>query len=146
MPVPVQAVVGIRRNGSAFSASAVHVHLLLGLRRAIMSPSVAAPTPPANSPEIEAPARTQTPGSVPRQQQQQQQHVLVVGGGLVGLTIAQGLKRRGIPCTVFERDAGQHGRLQGWSITIHWGLSALEQVLPREVFDELISVGRSLHS
>ena len=144
MPVPVQAVVGIRRNGSAFSASAVHVHLLLGLRRATMSPSVADPSPPANSPEIEAPARIQTPGSVPRQQQQQ--HVLVVGGGLVGLTIAQGLKRRGIPCTVFERDAGQHGRLQGWSITIHWGLSALEQVLPRELFDELISVGRSLHS
>ncbi|ETW74978.1 hypothetical protein HETIRDRAFT_332279 [Heterobasidion irregulare TC 32-1] len=101
-----------------------------------MSSSVAAPTLPANSPEIEAPARTQTPGSVPRQQQ----HVLVVGSGLVGLTIAQGLKRRGIPCTVFERDAGQHGRLQGWSITIHWGLSALEQVLPRELFDELISV------
>lgn len=110
----------------------------------MMSLSVADPSPPANAPkEIEAPSRTQTPGSIPRQQQQQQ-HVLVVGGGLVGLTIAQGLKKRGIPCTVFERDAGQHGRLQGWSITIHWSLSALEQVLPREVFDELISVGRSL--
>ncbi|EIN10427.1 FAD/NAD(P)-binding domain-containing protein [Punctularia strigosozonata HHB-11173 SS5] len=64
------------------------------------------------------------------------QHVLIIGAGLVGLTIAQGLKHRGIRATVFERDT-DGGRSQGWGLTIHWGLKALEHLLPSELFDQL---------
>jgi 2-polyprenyl-6-methoxyphenol hydroxylase-like FAD-dependent oxidoreductase len=31
-------------------------------------------------------------------------HVLIIGGGIGGLTLAQGLKRAGVSAAVYERD------------------------------------------
>jgi hypothetical protein len=45
--------------------------------------------------------------------------VLIAGAGVVGLTIAQGCKRHGIPFTIFERDARGDARKQGWALTLH---------------------------
>ncbi|ORY57692.1 FAD/NAD(P)-binding domain-containing protein, partial [Leucosporidium creatinivorum] len=60
--------------------------------------------------------------------------------GLVGLLLAQGLTKRGIPNTVYERDPDQGGRTQGFAITLHWILNAIEQMLPKELFDQLDNV------
>jgi len=40
-------------------------------------------------------------------------HVLIIGGGIGGPTLAQGLKRAGVSCAVYERDRTLTDRLQG---------------------------------
>lgn len=47
---------------------------------------------------------------------QKQFHVLIVGGGLGGLALAQGLKKHGISCAVYEKDLSRADRLQGYRI------------------------------
>ncbi|KAH8646774.1 hypothetical protein BX600DRAFT_155724 [Xylariales sp. PMI_506] len=59
---------------------------------------------------------------------QRPMHVMIAGGGIVGLTIAQGCRENGIPYTVYERDL-EGERSQGWSITLHWCLQALERTI-----------------
>lgn len=58
-------------------------------------------------------------------------HVLIAGGGIVGLTIAQGCRENGIPYTLFERDT-EGSRSQGWALTLHWCLDALERTIGPE--------------
>jgi 2-polyprenyl-6-methoxyphenol hydroxylase-like FAD-dependent oxidoreductase len=43
-------------------------------------------------------------------------HVIIVGGGIGGLTLAQGLKKNGISCAVYEKDISRADRLQGYRI------------------------------
>lgn len=57
---------------------------------------------------------------------------------MVGLTLAQALKKARIPYEVYERDSAvdtEKGR--GWALTVHWALSALEECLPAEIFHRL---------
>ena len=56
--------------------------------------------------------------------------VLVVGGGPVGLSMAIGLRRRGIACTVVERHAGTLDFPKGRAVTVRtmeifrsWGIA-----------------------
>ena len=46
--------------------------------------------------------------------------ILVIGAGIVGLTIAQACRKKGIPYRIFERDPSAHHRGAGWAITLHW--------------------------
>jgi 2-polyprenyl-6-methoxyphenol hydroxylase-like FAD-dependent oxidoreductase len=45
-------------------------------------------------------------------------HVLIIGGGIGGLCLAQGLRRRGVSVAVYERDRTPDARLQGYRLSI----------------------------
>jgi salicylate hydroxylase len=61
--------------------------------------------------------------------------VIVIGGGIGGLALAQGLRRRGVDVAVYERDRSATDRLQGYRVHINRGGSrALHACLPPEVF------------
>ena len=63
-------------------------------------------------------------------------HVLIIGGGIGGLTLAQGLKRAGISAAVYERDRTLTDRLQGYRVHISpTGSLALHECLPPLLFD-----------
>jgi 2-polyprenyl-6-methoxyphenol hydroxylase-like FAD-dependent oxidoreductase len=63
-------------------------------------------------------------------------HVLIIGGGIGGLTLAQGLKRNGISAAVYERDRTLTDRLQGYRVHISpTGGLALHECLPPHLFD-----------
>ncbi|KAG6036030.1 hypothetical protein E4U41_005834 [Claviceps citrina] len=55
--------------------------------------------------------------------------VIISGAGIVGLTLAHGLKKANIPFQVYERDEHIDARGHGWAITIHWALPFLTRLL-----------------
>jgi salicylate hydroxylase len=62
-------------------------------------------------------------------------HVIIVGGGIGGLTLAQGLKKAGISAAVYERDRTPTDRLQGYRVHIDpTGSRALHACLPSTLF------------
>ncbi len=62
-------------------------------------------------------------------------HVLIIGGGIGGLTLAQGLKRAGISSAVYERDRTPGDRLQGYRVHISpTGGLALHECLTPHLF------------
>src|SRR3954465_7013746 len=69
-------------------------------------------------------------------------HVLIAGGGLAGLCLAQGLKRAGVSCAVYERDP--EVRRQGYRITINGdGGNALEACLPPDLYELYLQASRN---
>jgi 2-polyprenyl-6-methoxyphenol hydroxylase-like FAD-dependent oxidoreductase len=63
-------------------------------------------------------------------------HVLIIGGGIGGLTLAQGLKRAGISAAVYERDRTVTDRLQGYRVHISpTGSEGLHECLPPQLFE-----------
>ena len=63
-------------------------------------------------------------------------HVLIIGGGVGGLTLAQGLKRSGISAAIYERDRTPTDRLQGYRVHISpTGSSGLHECLAPKSFD-----------
>ncbi|KAH8685009.1 FAD binding domain-containing protein [Ilyonectria robusta] len=70
----------------------------------------------------------------------QQLPIIIVGAGIVGLTLAQALKKEGIPFQVYERDRSLDARSAGWGLSIYWALSTLENCLPPDLFKELDSI------
>jgi 2-polyprenyl-6-methoxyphenol hydroxylase-like FAD-dependent oxidoreductase len=62
--------------------------------------------------------------------------VLVVGGGVGGLCLAQGLKRRGIDIAVYDRDSSPVSRGQGYRISLKLaGTEALRRCVPEWLFE-----------
>ncbi|GAA1564233.1 FAD-dependent monooxygenase [Actinomadura kijaniata] len=67
-------------------------------------------------------------------------HVLIAGGGIGGLTLAQGLRKAGISVAVHERDRTRDDRLQGYRIHISpKGCAALHECLPEELYDRFVA-------
>lgn len=62
---------------------------------------------------------------------------LYIGAGIAGLTLAQALRRHGIPCTVFERDDFPEVRHQGWGVSIHSTLTTWEAHVLPEIYDRV---------
>jgi 2-polyprenyl-6-methoxyphenol hydroxylase-like FAD-dependent oxidoreductase len=63
-------------------------------------------------------------------------HVIVIGGGIGGLTLAQGLRKAGISVAVYERDRTPADRVQGYRVHINpTGSRALHACLPAHLFD-----------
>ncbi|KAH6605756.1 fad dependent oxidoreductase [Trichoderma cornu-damae] len=58
--------------------------------------------------------------------------VLIIGAGVVGLTLAHGLKKANIPFEIYERDESIDARGQGWAITLHWVLRYLGEIVDEE--------------
>ena len=75
-------------------------------------------------------------------------HVVVIGGGIGGLCLAQGLKKAGVPVSVYERDRTPTSRLQGYRIHVSpRGARSLRECLPGELWDAFeASCGTSPHS
>ncbi|KAG0125920.1 hypothetical protein HOY82DRAFT_587403 [Tuber indicum] len=73
-------------------------------------------------------------------EQGQKPHVLIFGAGIVGITLAQALKKNDIPFTIFERDSGPDARGQGWAVTVHWAMPYLEACLPDQLRERLAGV------
>ncbi|KAL9614023.1 MAG: hypothetical protein Q9204_008858, partial [Flavoplaca sp. TL-2023a] len=74
--------------------------------------------------------------------------VIIIGAGLTGLLLAQGLRKwnaelesQGRPpkytYCVYERDESQFFRGGGFSLTIHWGLQYVYDVLPKDLGDQI---------
>ena len=65
--------------------------------------------------------------------------VLIVGSGTAGLALAQGLKKAGIRCIVFEKNASQH-RERDWNMGCHWGAPVLRSLMPDDWWSRIQSV------
>ncbi|NRQ33645.1 FAD-dependent monooxygenase [Nonomuraea sp. NN258] len=67
-------------------------------------------------------------------------HVLIIGGGIGGLTLAQGLRKAGVSTAVYERDHAKDDRLQGYRIHISpKGCAALHECLPAELYERFVT-------
>jgi salicylate hydroxylase len=63
-------------------------------------------------------------------------HVLIIGGGIGGLSLAQGLRQAEVSAAVYERDRNVNDRLQGYRVHISpTGSQALHECLPPDLFD-----------
>jgi 2-polyprenyl-6-methoxyphenol hydroxylase-like FAD-dependent oxidoreductase len=63
-------------------------------------------------------------------------HVVIIGGGIGGLTLAQGLKKSGVSSAVYERDRTRTDRVQGYRVHINpTGSLALHECLPAPLFE-----------
>ena len=66
-------------------------------------------------------------------------HIVIIGGGIGGLTLAQGLKKSGVSAAVYERDRTRTDRLQGYRVHINpTGSLALHECLPASLFDAFV--------
>ncbi|KAI4125379.1 MAG: hypothetical protein LQ347_005395 [Umbilicaria vellea] len=64
-------------------------------------------------------------------------HVLVIGAGITGLLLAQGLRKAGFRCSIFESETAAQYRPREWTMGLHWSLPILEHILPTEIWTGL---------
>lgn len=65
----------------------------------------------------------------------EQKKVIIIGAGFGGLALAHGLKKRGVPFVVYERDATKMAGLHGYRVGISVdGSHALQELLSPDLF------------
>ncbi|KAH8688838.1 FAD binding domain protein [Talaromyces proteolyticus] len=69
--------------------------------------------------------------------EQQTSPILIVGAGISGLALAQYLHKSKVPFRIFDRDTSIVSRTGGWGLTFHWGLPALQELLPEHLYARL---------
>ena len=69
---------------------------------------------------------------------EQQPHILIIGAGITGVLLAQALKTRNIPFSIYEHDPNAHFRGPGWGLAIHWAKDTLLSLLPENLQDRLL--------
>jgi len=72
-------------------------------------------------------------------------HVLIAGGGLSGLALAQGLRKDGHTCTVFERDADDSRKIGYYLHMNADGGEALRRCLPEDLFELYAATSRQTY-
>ncbi|KAF2705137.1 FAD/NAD(P)-binding domain-containing protein [Pleomassaria siparia CBS 279.74] len=65
--------------------------------------------------------------------------VLIVGSGSTGLALAQGLRKAGISCLVFEKEPSQV-RERDWNMGLHWGAPVLKSLMPDGWWDNIQAI------
>ncbi|OCK81663.1 FAD/NAD(P)-binding domain-containing protein [Lepidopterella palustris CBS 459.81] len=62
-------------------------------------------------------------------------HTIIIGGGTSGLLVAQGLKKAGLPYSIFEQETSTsyQTRPREWGMTLHWGSEHIAACLPPEL-------------
>lgn len=65
------------------------------------------------------------------------QPILIIGAGISGLTMAQALRKQGIPFRIFERDESNTFRSAGWGLTLNWSLPTFRSLLPDDLVARL---------
>lgn len=69
-------------------------------------------------------------------------HVLIAGGGVSGLCLAQGLRKQGISCAVYEREPANTQRA-GYRLTMNAdGGEALRACLPEDLYELYLQTSR----
>jgi 2-polyprenyl-6-methoxyphenol hydroxylase-like FAD-dependent oxidoreductase len=70
---------------------------------------------------------------------QKKLHTIVIGAGTTGLLVAQGLKKAGLPYSIFEyeSDTTYQTRPREWGMTLHWGSEHIAKCLPTELVDRI---------
>ncbi|KAL9105865.1 MAG: hypothetical protein Q9227_009028 [Pyrenula ochraceoflavens] len=76
----------------------------------------------------------------------QKHPVLIIGAGIGGLCLAQGLKKTGVACKIFERDQSATFRAQGYRLKIEAsGDGALQSSLPPTVYQKFVDTCASFY-
>ncbi|SCY02396.1 2-polyprenyl-6-methoxyphenol hydroxylase [Nonlabens sp. Hel1_33_55] len=72
-------------------------------------------------------------------------HVAIVGAGIGGVALAVACQHRGIPFTLFERDASFDARSQGYGLTLQQASKAMAGFGIQELIDGVISTRHIVH-
>ncbi|KAF1999350.1 FAD/NAD(P)-binding domain-containing protein [Amniculicola lignicola CBS 123094] len=65
--------------------------------------------------------------------------ILIIGSGSTGLALAQGLRKAGIKCTVFEKRTSL-AQERDWNMGLHWGAPILKTLMPEEWWSRIQSL------
>lgn len=73
-------------------------------------------------------------------QKHSHKRIAIIGAGLGGLCLAQGLRKNGIDCKIFEKDPAINTRTQGYRIRVNEpGRQALQECLPQDLYNLFIN-------
>jgi len=73
-------------------------------------------------------------------------HVAIVGGGIGGITLALACSHRGIPFTLFERDAAFTDRSQGYGLTLQQANKSMKEFGILSLHENLTSTKHVIHT
>ncbi len=73
-------------------------------------------------------------------------HIAIIGGGIGGVALAVACLHRGIPFTIYERDASFDARAQGYGLTLQQASKAIEELGIFSLTEGIISTRHLVHT